>query len=259
MAVNRMESEAADEEPGTGLPASIEAAWGVRGRRPKGPRPHLSLDRIVEAGVRVAAAEGLAAVSMGRVAAELGASPMSLYRYVAAKDELLALMVDAASHPAPDPPAPDEGWREGLARWAWAYHAALRRHPWILRIPISGPPATPNQIRWLEVGLTCLRGTGLAEREKLSIVILLSGFVRQEATLSADVDAAIRAAGATPEQTVSRYGRALARLTDPLRFPALRAVIDCGVFDEPDDPDGEFVFGLERLLDGVEALVRSRA
>jgi hypothetical protein len=68
----------------TGLPASIEAAWGLRERPAKGPKPGLSLDRIVEAAVGVAATEGLAAVSMGRVAKELSVSTMSLYRYVAA-------------------------------------------------------------------------------------------------------------------------------------------------------------------------------
>ena len=63
---------------------------------------------------------------------------MSLYRYVAAKDELLALMVDAALAETPAAPAPGEDWRDGLSRWAWAYHDALRRHPWVLRMPISG-------------------------------------------------------------------------------------------------------------------------
>ena len=98
------------------LPASIEAAWGVRDRPHKGPKPGLSLPRIVEAGVRVAAAEGLAAVSMSRVAAELGASTMSLYRYVSAKDELLDLMVDAAWGPPP-PLEPGQHWRDGLTRY----------------------------------------------------------------------------------------------------------------------------------------------
>ena len=84
----------------------------------------------------VADAEGLGAVSMGRVASELGSSPMSLYRYVGAKDELLALMVDAALGDPPPAPA-GEGWRDGLARWAWTYHDALRRHPWALRVSLS--------------------------------------------------------------------------------------------------------------------------
>src|SRR5258708_38184003 len=78
------------EDSGTGFPASLDVAWGLRDRPHRGPKPGLSLDRIVVAGVKVAQAEGLAAVSMSRVAAELGTGPMSLYRYVAAKEEVLS-------------------------------------------------------------------------------------------------------------------------------------------------------------------------
>src|SRR3954471_20260485 len=108
-----------------GLPASIQAAWGRRARPTRGPRPGLTLDAIVGAGIAVATEEGLGAVSMGRVARRLGAAPMSLYRYVGAKDELLALMVDAALGPPEHERAPGESWRTGLERWAWTYHEAL--------------------------------------------------------------------------------------------------------------------------------------
>src|SRR6202046_2090148 len=114
-----------------GLPGAVAAAWGGRERPHKGPRPALSLPRIVAAAVRVADAEGLDAVSMGRVAAELGTAPMSLYRHVSAKEELLRLMVDAAWGDSPGPLAPGENWRPGLSRWAWALRDAGRRHPWL--------------------------------------------------------------------------------------------------------------------------------
>ena len=78
----------------------------------------------MDAAIRVADTEGLDAVSMGRVAAELGAAPMSLYRHVSAKEELLTPMVDAAWGDSPDPLAAGEGWRVGLSRWAWALRAA---------------------------------------------------------------------------------------------------------------------------------------
>jgi AcrR family transcriptional regulator len=246
------------EPESTGLPASIEAAWGLRERPNKGPKPGLSLDRIVDAAVKVAASEGLAAVSMNRVAAELGSSAMSLYRYVAAKDELLALMVDAALGSALASPPPVEGWRTGLSHWAWAYHKVLRRHPWVLRVPITGPPVAPNQTAWLESGLRSLQDTGLTEAEKLSVILLLSGFVRNEATLAADIGAAASASGAIETEIMPTWGRQLRRLTDPERFPALRAALASGVFDHDDDPDDEFIFGLERILDGIDALVRAR-
>ena len=247
-----------DDESGTGLPASIEAAWGLRTRPAKGPKPGLSLERIVEAGVKVAVSEGLGAVSMSRVAAELGASTMSLYRYVAAKDELLALMMDAALGPPPDDIVPDGGWRAGLSRWAWAERALLRQHTWVLHVPLTAPPATPNQIAWLERALRCMRGTGLTEGEKISVVILITSFVWRESTIFADLTESYRKAGSPMQDPTAGYGRMLAKLIDSQQFPALTDVINSGVFDQPDDPDTEFAFGLERIQDGVESLIRSR-
>jgi AcrR family transcriptional regulator len=250
--------QAADADTPTGLPASIEAAWGLRERPRKGPKPGLSLERIVQAAVKIAASEGLAAVSMNRVAGELGASAMSLYRYVAAKDELLALMVDAAIGTPPAKPEANESWRAGLSRWAWGYLDVLRRHSWALRIPISGPQVTPNLTAWLEDGLRSLRDTGLSEAEKLSVMLLLSGYVRNAATLDADIAAAASASGTPEAQIMPTWGRLLGRLTDAGQFPSLHAALASGVFDQDDDPDDEFIFGLERVLDGIDALVRAR-
>ena len=255
-----------EAEAGTGggaaLPGSVAAAWGVRARPQKGPRPTLSLGRIVQAAVRVADTEGLDAVSMGRVAAELGTAPMSLYRHVSAKEELLTLMVDAAWGPAPDGPAPDgqgpgEGWRAGLSRWAWALRAGARRHPWAVRIPLNGLPIMPNEVAWFENALACLAGTGLSEARKASVIMLLAGYVRNLATTEADIEAAIRASGLAPSQWMASYPRMLAELADPLRFPALTRFIAAGVFETADDPDDEFVFGLDRILDGVAVLIEA--
>jgi hypothetical protein len=106
--------------------------------------------------------------------------------------------------------------------------------------------------------LASLRDTGLTETEKVSVLLLVSGYVRNEATLSADIDAAFQAAGATADEAMSGYGRLLRRLTDAERFPALHEAVTAGVFDQADHPDAEFTFGLDRVLDGIEALVRSR-
>jgi AcrR family transcriptional regulator len=197
---------------------------------------------------------------MSRVAARLGAATMALYRYVDTKDDLLALMVDAAYQAPPARPAREEQWRAALSRWARAHLAALRRHPWIVRVPISGPPVMPNQVAWFEQGLRALGKTGLAEGEKLSVLLLLNGFVRNEATLQADLQAA-HAADSSREPAAASYGRLLAQLVDAARFPAISALLASGVFEQPDDEDvdADFEFGLERILDGVAALVRERA
>src|SRR4051812_19713446 len=146
MAVKRTKRQASRQPA---LPASIAAAWGLRERPARGPKPGLSLERIVGAAVAVARAEGVEAVSMSRVARELGSSPMSLYRYIGAKHELLALMVDAALGDTPVAPNAGAGWGAGIERWGWPTTAALRRHPWALRVPFSGPPTPPNQGRGL--------------------------------------------------------------------------------------------------------------
>ncbi|XCM31330.1 TetR/AcrR family transcriptional regulator [Streptomyces parvus] len=240
------------------LPASLEAAWGLRDRPAKGPKPGLSLERIVAAAVDVASADGLAAVSMGRVAQEVGASTMSLYRYVSAKDELYVLMQEAAFGP-PEPlsaPEPGAGWREALAAWASAQRDRLHAHLWLLRIPVGGPPATPNSLAWWEQGIQALEGSGLAEGDKTSVVLLVSNFVRSEAALMADLAAAVVARGVSPDEVAASYERTLKRLVDPARHPGISRLLESGAMSGPEDPDYEFTFGLERLLDGVEALIR---
>ncbi|MCR6489606.1 TetR/AcrR family transcriptional regulator [Amycolatopsis sp. OK19-0408] len=245
----------------TGLPASFELAWGVRDRPAKGPKRGLSLDRIVAAAIDVADAEGIGGVSMGRVARELGASAMSLYRYLASKDELLALMVDGAFGGL-DAVEPAEGtWRARLERWAEIELAAYRRFPWVLRIPVTGAPVMPHQLRFMEWGLRTLGSTGLAEHDKLSAVLLVTSFTRSFAMLSSDITAAFESADPTTARVMPRYGELIKKLTTRAEFPALHAVVDAGTFaeEEFDGLDHDFRFGLERVLDGIETLIDRQA
>ncbi|MFF0720067.1 TetR/AcrR family transcriptional regulator [Micromonospora sp. NPDC003816] len=243
--------------PEVELPENVALAWGLRERPSRGPKRGLSLEQVVAAGIQVAQSEGLGAVSMGRVARELGASTMSLYRYVPTKHDLLDLMVDTAYGPPPRPRAPDEGWRPALTRWAEGNLEALRRQPWMRHVPISGPPINPNQVRWLEYGLVALAGTGLRGTERISTIMLVSGYARSWATTTADlVEAAVRS-GQTPEQVGLHYWRHLARLTADGPYPAIHELIAEGDDDE-DYVDAEWRFGLGRVLDGVEAMIRTR-
>src|SRR4051794_30782063 len=209
-------------QPRPTIPAAVEAAWGRRERPVKGPRPALTLALVVDGAIRVADREGLGAVSMGRVAAELGVATMSLYRYVAAKDELLALMVD---HAAGEPPeVSGKAWRPALSAWAWTLHQRLRERPWALRVPISGPPVMPNQTAWLEAGLRTLAGTRVAEAEKASVVLLVSGYARNSATLAADLEASFLAEAAARDDAMAGYAGLLRQLTSPEQSPSLHAV-----------------------------------
>ena len=235
------------------LPPSIALAWGRAERPRRGPKPGLSLERIVAAGIGLAVTDGLGSVSMGRVAAELGASTMALYRYVPAKDDLLTLMVDTAFGPAPGAAGPGDGWRAGLARWAAGIRAAYQRHPWVLRVPLSGELLLcPNNIAWMEDALQCLAGTPLPEQQKLSTILLVSGFVRNQATLADDI-----AGGSGEAPEIPGLGAAMSALIGPDGYPALRQAIASGALDDDDGIDDEFGFGLDRILDGLEVLIRS--
>jgi AcrR family transcriptional regulator len=241
-----------------GLARRLELLWGERAGTGRRSRPGLSLERVVGAAIEVADAEGLGQLSMSRVADRLGFTTMSLYRYVRSKDELLMLMEEAAVGPPPTLPAPDDGWRAGLQEWVRQHLAIYHRHPWLLQIPISGPPLTPNNLLWFERGLRILDATGLRAEEKVGVIQLVAGYVRNEAQLSQDLLAAEAAAVAAGGEPVS-YGRMLAKLIDTERFPALSEMVADGVFDVPEGySEADFDFGLQRVLDGVEVLVRAR-
>jgi AcrR family transcriptional regulator len=240
----------------SGLPPVIEQLWGLRGSsRRGGPKPALSVERIVAAAVELADAGGLAALSMSRLAEKLGFTTMSLYRYVASKDDLLVLVLDDALGLPPDPP--DGDWRAQCAAWAQALRAGYNRHPWVLELPISALPAGPNQLVWFDRGLAALAGTRLEEGEKASSVLLISSYVRTQAMLWLDVMKATES-GRSPD-----WAAVVERLADPARFPAVARAVAAGIFaDDPDSaehyPDDEFDFGLQRILDGIEVLHRSR-
>ncbi len=237
------------------LPASIATVWGRRARPAKGPKQGLSVAQIVDTAITIADTEGLGAVTMARVANRLGTGAMSLYRYVATKDELFTLMLDAAlgQPPASLTAAPD--WRRGLSAWAWATRAVLYQHLWVVRIPVSGPPTTPNQLRWLDAALRPLQNTALHDAEKPLLVLLLNSYIRSEASLVADL-----AVSTAPEPTeiMTHYNQFLAEILDPHEFPALVAAVHGGAFANDEGADREFAFSLERILDGIGVLIEAR-
>jgi AcrR family transcriptional regulator len=244
---------------GAGLPPGVQLLWGLREAGRRGPKPSLTLDEIVSAAMEVADAEGLAAVSMARLAKQVGSSTMALYRYVANKDELLLLMSDAGIDDPPVLPAaargPD-GWRDGLEVWANAVRRIWAARPWLLQIPVNGPPAGPRNLAWLEAGLTGLAGTGLTSGERMDVVLTLSTYLRGEAMLTTD----LRLAATTdPESHDLDYGGPLARLIDPERFPELAAIVSEGPFGAPNpDDDDEVEVGLQVVLDGIGHRIAAR-
>jgi hypothetical protein len=158
-----------------------------------------------------------------------------------------------------------DGWRSGLRRWARAQRLLNHRRPWLAQVPISGPPSGPNQIAWMESALHVLRTSGLAWGEKLGLLMLISGYVRNETLLSQDLQRGRASLGLDQAQAERRYGRSLAKLIDPDRFPETARLLASGLFEQTRartsaDPTAEpdFTFGLERILDGAEAVIGRR-
>jgi AcrR family transcriptional regulator len=242
------------------LPPGLDLLWGRRERGRRGPRPGLSADAIVEAAIALADTEGLEAVSMARVAAELGFTTMSLYRYVASKEELFQLMWNAGALGAEQLVLEGDGWRARLRMWAVIQREMIDRHPWITRLPIAAPPAAPNSLIFVERGLSTMDGTGLADIDKLRVLGVLSSYTLSEARIAND---SVQAAHAQAKAAEAAGGPAapwtfdelLRELVDEKTYPRLHRIAwtpaPGGEMSEQD----EFLFGIDRILDGVQALI----
>ena len=233
------------------LPRGIALAWGVAAAPQRGPKREMSVERIVEAALEIADADGLAAVSMAAVAAKLGYTPMSLYRYVSAKDDLILLMQEEATG-LPSEDSRQGTWREQLEKLYGEQLQSYLRHPWGLDVPISGVPVTPNGAAWMDAGLRALADTPLTHEERVSVMLLVTGLARWAGIVFAGYDRAARESGLTPEEITVREDALFRALITPDGFPHLREAIDAGVFLEDNDP---FAFGVRRALDGVAAYI----
>jgi AcrR family transcriptional regulator len=220
----------------TDLPSGVALTWGVRPQRRPGPRPSMTLEQITAAAVEVADDGGLDALSMASVAQRLGCTKMALYRYVEGKDDLQALMLDAAVGPPPGATSP-EGWARALLDRYLA-------RPWALDVPVGSTAMTRNQALWLESVLRALRPSGLTLPQRLSVALLLSTHVAATARFRRDRR---RAAGA-PADAPPVEVLAAAGLEDVL------AAFAEGHLADPDGEEHEFAFGVRCILDGAGAV-----
>ncbi|MGC0415436.1 TetR/AcrR family transcriptional regulator [Embleya sp. AB8] len=233
------------------LARSLELLWGLDRKPARGPKPALTLDAIVTTAIAVADAEGLDAVSMRRVAAELGAGTMSLYRYVPGKAELLDLMVDRVNAPGDGAEfPPDVGWRgalEVVARGIWRMYA---RHPWLLGVDQARPVLGPNSLRALETTLAAIGDAALSDREKMTVLTILDGgYVSGMARTHLNTTHAAQRTGISDEQFWSAQAPILNQAMTSGSYPHL-AALDQSAFTA--DGEADFEFGLKLLLDGLE-------
>jgi AcrR family transcriptional regulator len=262
-------SERDSREPGRTtppLPPGLDLLWGRRERGRRGPKPELSTEAIVEAAVRVADEEGLEAVSMARVANELGFTTMSLYRHVASKEELLQLMWNASAHGAQDLILEGTDWRTRLRNWAVIQRDMLDRHPWITQMPMAAPPLAPNSLTFVERGLETMDGTAMADADKLRVIGLISSYTLSEARMAHDAArasaATTGAAGEGPTNPPWTFDGLLRELVDERDYPRLHRIAWSdrnGGDDSGSEEWEEFLFGLNRILDGVAALIAQQS
>jgi AcrR family transcriptional regulator len=238
--------------------SGLERLWR-REEFDRKPRMGLSLERIVQSGIELADGQGLAAVSMKRVAESLGFTTMSLYRHVTSKDELLLLMQDTVWRPPAGLDVPLGGWRAGLARWTREQYLIMERHPWLDEVRFIERAGTPSQIAWMDLGLRPLVDVPLSEYQKTAILLLLSGYVSTQARLAGATQDGVRQGLFEPDEATEAFGELLRSVVDAERFPALRRAVEGGAFAAQEgDLYAPFDFGLELMLDGIERLIERR-
>ena len=223
---------------------TFDLLWAAERAGKRGRRPSLSRETLVRVAIELADNEGIAAVTMHRVAALVGSKAMSLYRYIPSKDVLLDLMWDAAMA---DPPSLGAGrWRSKLTRWAVANFERLEQHPWLIELVGSVRSVGPRWTGWLEVGLAAMTKLPLDASEKLAVLTVIDGHLRSTARIRFGVKA-------TP-QWAADFGRMLQRSAGDDAYPTLGAMVRRGDFDAAGmSMEQMFDFGLERILDGIEA------
>lgn len=240
----------------SGDPArTLALLWRERrdGERQRGPRPRLSVDGVVDEAVALADGAGLDAVTMRALARRLSVSPMALYTYVPGKAELLDCMVDTVHARMPRRAwTADASWRDRLRTVAEDNRALYADHPWAARVSTARPPLGPGSIAKYEHELAALDDTGLGDVETDAALGFLQGFVQAAAIASQE---SMRSR--SEAEWWAEAGPLLGRVLDTERYP--RAVRVGGAAGASQgaayDAERAYRFGLERVLDGLEAII----
>ncbi|MEV0612685.1 TetR/AcrR family transcriptional regulator [Nonomuraea sp. NPDC050404] len=231
--------------------------WARLERPAPAPRQTLSPRRIATTAVAIADAEGLDAVTMRRLAGELGVAPMAAYRYVSGKDELLELMVD---HVYSELELPDgtAGWREALRAVALRTRELILAHPWFGQLPPGAVLAlTPNRTAVSERMLSAVAGLGLDLDTAMAVVTSVSSYTHGMTGQEVAMRQLMAGRGWSDEQEVyTSLAPQLTYLLDTGRYPTYRRYIYEGRCKN--DPGWQFETGLEYVLDGIAARVGAK-
>lgn len=217
-------------------------------------RDPISRGAIVSTAIRLLDAEGLGALSMRRIASQLGTGAASLYWHVGSKDGLLDLVFDEivgeVRVPDPDPLR----WREQVKDIARAQRAVSLRHPYAVQLSIGRIPLGPGALRYSERTLAVLRAGGLPPRLAVQgshlLIATVNGFTLDETGVDGPADEALAAAVPVAADRASSYLAAL----PPQRFPNLVALADEFSYA---DPDERFELLIDIFVDGLARLAEA--
>ncbi|MCW5252511.1 TetR/AcrR family transcriptional regulator [Streptomyces sp. SHP 1-2] len=236
-----MPREGGADAPGVGP----EQLWLSSARPRRGRKPAYSREAITAAAVALADAEGLEAVTMRRVAAQVGAGAMSLYSYAPDKETLLELMVDHVSGELPTTSVPTGDWRADLKAIAHLQRAHMLRHPWLPTALAARRVPGPNTLAFLERALAVLRPTGLDGAAKLEVFAQLTAFVAGHVAH----EIARTAASQSPDRAAAE-ARYLAAVAADGCHPELAEALAAP--SRPLTPEATFTRFLNRLIDGLD-------
>ncbi|MEV4598408.1 TetR/AcrR family transcriptional regulator [Amycolatopsis sp. NPDC049253] len=219
----------------------------------RGPRPAHSRADVARAGIEIADAEGLDAVSMRRIASSLGAGTTSLYRYVSKKDDVLELMVDEVMGSLTGTRLSGP-WRTDLATIARAQRGLALRHPWLAALSSGRTNHGPNSLRWLELSLSAFDGLDLSTDDMLANLGTLSAFVLGHVLGELGDRAAAHRSGLTHAQWMEQQGEYGPTIVGSGLYPRFtRVIVEAETPHAEDRQDRLFEAGLARVLDGLAA------
>lgn len=229
-----------------GRAAEPEVIWARPERTGRGPKPAYSRADVAAAAVRIADADGIAALSMRRLAAELGCGTMSLYNYVPRKADLHELMVDEVSGEYDFEGRVTGDWRADMLAMARQTRAIMHRHPWLSGIMSSAYAFGPNVLRYLEWCLGALAGLDAPYGTKLELIAMINGTVMT--TVANELAMAERARSlpwSQEQEQAVRSAYLLEQVSDG-SYPRLAAAL--GEAAEPIDMDEAFERTLGRVI-----------
>jgi AcrR family transcriptional regulator len=222
---------------------------------PGSRKPRISREQIAELAMRIADREGFEAVSMRRIAEELGAGTMTLYHYVRTKEDLIDLMDDTLMAEVIVPPETiGRDWMASLAAVARSSHRAFMRHPWAMSA-LSGARFGPNGMKHVEQTLTAVAHAPFDQQGKLDAIGIVDDYVFGHVYRNAEITAhaELGAGGPSPDFLTFARGQLASR-----QYPHLEALVG-------DDIDGawsrigkqmnhedRFELGLAALLEGLK-------